>query len=154
MEMIHHLVYPILIVLLVLLVIMTIPRRSLRILVPYGVVFGGLLSSLHFFFLGNVFKIFRFDKLGIFEVGGIPLLSAVAWTFIVMTYLYFWPKNNRYLGYFYAFSWAFLATAFSEVVRQAKIFTCQTWYYPLPMLLVFSAKFALITWLCKPWDIE
>jgi hypothetical protein len=144
------LIYPVLILLVGGFILLTVPRDHLRTLLPYGVVLGGLVDFLECVVTGTL-GITSFKNLWIFHAGGHPLLGHVAWAFIVVFYLYFWPKGNRYLGYLYALAFALLATGFSQVVSQAELFDYAPWFYPLPMFAIFLARFALATWAAKRW---
>lgn len=148
------LVYPVLVLILALFTVITIPRQTIRFLFPYGVVFGGFLNFIIFLLLVNVFKVFHFQNVGFLHVHGQPILGAVSWIFITMIFIYFWPKNNTTLGYFYTMAWAALATGFSQIISHIELLEHSPFMYPLPMLLLFSANFALVTWISKPWDIE
>lgn len=148
------LVFPVLLFLLALLMVITMSRQTIRFLFPYGIVFGGFLNFVLFLFLVNVLKVFTFQNGSFLNVHGQPILGAIAWTFIVMIFIYFWPKNNKTLGYFYTLAWASLATGFSQIIVQIELLEHSPFMYPLPMLLLFSAKFALITWVSKPWSID
>lgn len=79
------------------------------------------------------------------------ILAPLAWTLIIIFYLYFWPRENKQLSYFYTLSWAGLATGFSQVVYLAELFEYKPWLYPLPMLIMFIVRFALAAWVAKPW---
>lgn len=145
------LLYPILVFILIIFLLLTVPRQSLRALMPYGVVLGGLLDFACNLIFGNLFKIFSFHPVDFLTAGEHLLLTPIAWACLVIFYLYFWPTKNQRLGFFYGFAWAILATGFSQIVYQVGLFRYQNWFYPFPMLLMFLARFAIITWIVKPW---
>ena len=104
------LVYPVLIVLVGGFALLTVPREDLRLLLPYGVVLGGLYDYIHGVITGDLLKIGTFQNQHIFAVGDHLILTPIAWTFIMVLYLYYWPQRNKYIGWLYLLSWALLAT--------------------------------------------
>ena len=142
-------IYPTLIFILATFVLITIPRDKLRVLLPYGVVLGGLIDFLDDMVWGNLFRIMSYDQMGIFDASGHLFLAPLAWTLLVVFYLYFWPDDNRYVAYFYVLAWALLATGFSQVVHAAGLFTYSPWFYPFPMLITFLIRFAFIAWMAQ-----
>lgn len=146
---IQFIVYPVLILIVAIFLLITVPRDKLRLLLPYGVVLGGLLDFVDDTIMGKLFKVIAFSELGLFDASGHLIFAPLAWTLIIVFYLYFWPDDNKYLGYLYGFAWALLATAFSQVVYKAELFSYAPWFYPLPMLLTFVLRFAFITWVAQ-----
>jgi len=129
-------------------VLLTVPRDNLRLLLPYGAVLGGLLEYLEGLITGGL-GITAFHNVGLIQAGSNPLLSYIVWTFIAVFFLHFWPRSNEPLGYLYLLGWALLATGFSQVVKGAGLFSYAEWFYPIPMLLLFAARFALKVWVAK-----
>ncbi|HHY15767.1 MAG TPA: hypothetical protein GX521_06800 [Firmicutes bacterium] len=150
----QNLFYPSLILVLVTFILLTVPRRTLRVLIPYGIVFGGLLETLYVWIFQDLLKIIHFQHLGVFECAGHPFFSALAWVLIIVFYLYFWPQGSPFLGYAYYFSWAVLATAFSQLVKHAGLFHYASWFFPFPMFLSYLLWFALPSWAAKPWKSQ
>ncbi len=149
---VQALFYPTLILILAVFLLVTVPRDVMRTLLPYGVVLGGLVDVVCHLLFGNLLKVFSYTNVGVFDVGGGLLIFApLAWTLVIVFYLYFWPVDNRHLGYFYGLAWSLLATAFGQVILNAELFSYTSWFYPLPMLIIFVLRFAFITWVAKPW---
>lgn len=149
----HLIVYPILIFILATFVLITVPRDKLRILMPYGVVLGGLVDFVDDLIFGDLLKITFFDNMGIFEASGHLILAPIAWTLLIIFYLHYWPDNNRYLGYFYALAWVLLSTGFSQIVYAAQLFNYLDWFYPIPMFISFAIRFAIITWIALRFKV-
>ena len=147
------LLYPALILILALFLLITVPRKVFRTLLPYGLVLGGLLDYVCHLVLGDLFKVFSFKNHGIFNVSGQMILAPLAWTLIIIFYLYFWPRENKQLSYFYVLAWGGLATGFSQVVYLAELFEYRPWLSPIPMLIMFLARFAFAGWVAKPWKL-
>lgn len=145
------LLYPTLVLILATFLLITVPRKVFRALLPYGLVLGGLLDYVWNVIFGDLFKIFIYKNNGVFDVSGQMIFAPLAWTLIIVFYLYFWPKENRQLCYFYVLFWGGLATGFSQVVYFAALFEYKPWFYPLPMLIMFLVRFALAAWVAKPW---
>jgi hypothetical protein len=145
------LLYPALILVLLVFLLVTVPHNAFRPLVSYGMVLGGLTDFFSNFVLGDLLRIASFKNLGIFNVSGQVFFAPLAWSLIVIFFLYYWPKENKRLSYFYVLVWAGLATAFSQVVYHADLFEYSPWFYPFPMLIIFLARFAFIAWIAKPW---
>lgn len=143
--------YPGFILIVLIFLLITVPRAAFRALLPYGIVLGGLLDYLWNLVLGNLFRIFVYTNHGIFNVSGQMFLAPLAWTLIIVFYLYFWPRDNRQLSYFYMLAWGGLATGFGQVVYLIELFEYSPWLYPLPMLGLFLARFAFAAWVAKPW---
>jgi hypothetical protein len=148
---IADLFYPTFVLLLAGFVFLTIPRRSLRPLFPYGVVLGGLGEAVYVVLFHFATEIVSFQDVAVWQSGGHRFLSGAAWILIIMIYLYFWPQTSRYLSYAYYFAWAVLATGFSQVVSSIEVFRHVDWFYPLPMLISYLLWFALAAWAAKPW---
>ncbi len=142
------LIYPVLLLLVGGFVLLTVPRDNLRLLLPYGAVLGGLLEYLEGLITGGL-GITAFHNVGLIQAGSYPLLSYIVWTFIAVFFLHFWPRSNEPLGYLYLLGWALLATGFSQVVKGVGLFSYAEWFYPIPMLLLFAARFALKVWVAK-----
>lgn len=143
--------YPGFILILAIFTLITVPRSEFRDLMPYGIVLGGLVDFVSSLIFGTMFKMYTYSNHGIFNVGGHIILASLAWTLVMIVYLYFWPRNNRNLTYFYIAAWAGLATGFSQIVRGIDLFDYSPWYYPLPMLIVHITWFSLAAWVAKPW---
>ena len=139
------LVYPVLIVLVGGFALLTVPREDLRLLLPYGVVLGGLYDYIHGVITGDLLKSAPSepahlrrrrsldphpDRLDVYY-GALPVLLA--------------PKKQVYRLALLAVLGA-LGHGYSQVVRSAGLFTYLPWFYPIPMFLLFLIRFALATW--------
>lgn len=143
--------YPFSVFVLAAFILLAVPRKALRILMPYAFVFGGAFEAVYVWIFQNLLGIIRFQHLGVFESGGRPFLSTLAWVLVIILYLYFWPQESRYLGYAYILSWAGLATAFSQLVKHAGLFHYRDWFYPIPMFISYLIWFGAAAWFAKPW---
>ncbi|NMB00243.1 MAG: hypothetical protein GX971_01780 [Firmicutes bacterium] len=143
----QFLVYPVLVLVVTVFLLITVPRDRFRILLPYGVVLGGLVDFVDDLIVGKLFRAFTFANMGLFDASGHLLLAPIAWTLLVVFYLHFWPDENKQLGYFYALGWTLLATGFSQVVRNVSLFDYSPWFYPVPMFVTFLIRFIFITWI-------
>ncbi|MCK9524428.1 MAG: hypothetical protein M0R49_00655 [Limnochordia bacterium] len=143
--------YPGLILLLLGFLLITVPRTSLRSLVPFGFVLGGLLDGVLNLIFGNVFHFASYINSGMFDASGQLILAPITWILVIIFFLYFWPRDQGNLVYLYVLAWALLATAFSQVVHFLGLFEYSPWMYPLPMLILFLGRFALAAWVAKPW---
>jgi len=145
------LLYPILVLVLTIFLLITVPRGALRSLIPYGLALGGLFDFIWHWLFGHVLGLFAFKNLGIFDFNGHVFLAPLAWTLIIVFYLYFWPREGTKLAYLYVLTWALLATGFGQVVNGVGMFEYEPWVYPFPMLILFLGRFALVAWIAKPW---
>lgn len=149
---IQVLFYPSVVLVLLAFILLTIPRAALRTLVPLGLVLGGLVDTICNFICGNLLRIYSFTSPGILDASGHLILAPLAWSLVIIAFLYFWPsKKFEPLTYFYILAWGLLATGFSQVVDFLELFDYSDWLYPLPMLILFLVRFSLAAWVAKPW---
>lgn len=143
--------YPVFIALVTSFLLIALPRSELRLLIPYGLVLGGLHDYLFSLVFGDLLGFFEFTSPGLFDASGYLVLAPLAWSLVVIFFLYFFPKEHDYLGYLYILAWALMATGYSQVVEHVGLFTYRPWFYPLPLLILAILRFALVAWLAKPW---
>lgn len=141
------LIYPVLLLLVGGFVLLTVPRDNLRLLLPYGAVLGGLLEYLEGLITGGL-GITAFHNVGLIQAGSNPLLSYIVWTFIAVFFLHFWPRStNPGLPVFAGLGSS--GHRFQPGGEGAGLFSYAEWFYPIPMLLLFAARFALKVWVAK-----
>ncbi len=143
--------YPGMIFLLLVVVLVALPRDTLRLLVPLGLILGGLVDTFCTLICSDLLGIYSYTSPPLFDVSGHLILAPIAWSLVIVFFLYFWPKYSKQLGYFYVLTWGLLATGVSQVVHYLGLFDYSDWLYPLPMLFLFLLRFALAAWIAKPW---
>ncbi|HHY09765.1 MAG TPA: hypothetical protein GX528_04275 [Firmicutes bacterium] len=136
---------------IILFALITVPQGTLRRLFPYGVTLGGLLNVTKTYILKDLLGLIHYRNLGVFDCGGQMFFAPLIWTFLIILFLYFWPRDNQILAGAYFLAWAILAAAFGQVLKNAELFACEPWLYPLPKFLIFAGRFALTIWVVKPW---
>ncbi|NLJ79546.1 MAG: hypothetical protein GX335_00755 [Firmicutes bacterium] len=72
------LLYPILIFVLALFLLITVPRKTLRILLPYGIVPGGLVDVAFTFLFQDLFSLVEYQNLWIFNCCGQMFLASLS----------------------------------------------------------------------------
>lgn len=144
-----ELAYPIFVFSTLILALIMIPRELFREYLMYGFLIGGLGDVFNVTLLQNILGIISFKNQGIFYVLGHHALSPLGWTLAVMLFLYFIPRRRVFL-FLYVISWGLMALGFAYIVNNIGLFDFQSWFYPLPAWIIFTAWFAAAAWLfCK-----
>jgi hypothetical protein len=114
-----------------------VPRDSIRRLVPYAIVFGGIVDAFWLLTLTYWLGIAAYINFGPFGFLGIPFFPLLAWSFFFITYLYLLPEK-------YPWNWVFTITAagfsiiFSNVLQNLGIFVWRTNRLAVPMIVYLT----------------
>lgn len=135
-----HFIYPIYTGILALLTFALVPRKEIRRLSMYAIVFGGVTDVFAILLFSNVLGMVDFINFKYFGAFGIPLFPPIAWTTYFIMFMYFMPKNKPW-RYIYPVITASFSTYFGYVLHALGIFN---WYYhPILLLLL-----AFLPWQC------
>jgi hypothetical protein len=115
-----HFIYPLYSGILAIILYCLVPRKSIRRLFIYGVIFGSIIDFaaviVFTFFLG----IGGYINYGPFGFMGIPFFPLIAWCCYFILYFYFLP-NKPYV-YLYPIVAALYSTLFSNILQNIGIF--------------------------------
>lgn len=141
-----ELAYPVFLFATLILTLIMIPKNEYREYLMYGFLVGGLGDVVNVTLLQNILGLIRFKNQGIFYVLGHHALSPLGWTLVIMLFLYFIPRRRIFL-WLYIISWGLMALGFAYTVHNIGLFDFQSWFYPLPAFIIFTAWFAFTAWL-------
>lgn len=145
--MVAALYYPIFLTLTIVLTMILIPRDKYIDYFVYGFILGGLGD----FILNNALRYLGFTgylNAGIFDVGGINILSPLSWVTVAMLFLRFLPQR-RIFTYLYILTFAVFGVAHGYVVNNAGLYTFRPWLYPIPAFFFRFTMFGFMAWIFK-----
>ena len=138
----EHFIYPIYTGILALLAFALVPRKEIRRLGIYAIVFGGLVDVLAILLFTKVLGMGGYINFKYFGAFGIPLFPPIAWTAYYILFLYFMPQNKPWKYIFPVIAGCF-SLYFSYFLQEIGIFR---WNYGSPVLHL------LIIYL--PWEFS
>ncbi len=77
------------------LVLLLVPRERIRLLLPYGIIFGAGLGVLQIAVLQNMLGYWEFRQIDFLTAGGIPLLIAFTWLPAEILFAHFLMELRR-----------------------------------------------------------
>jgi hypothetical protein len=126
-----------------LIMTVIVPRRQIKRLAFWGLIYGSVVDFL-ILILYNVFSIGKYKNYGPFAFMGFPFFPLLAWAFYFIIYLYFLPKPRPF-NYVYSIAAAGYCTIFSNILQNLHIFR---WHYGrlvLPFIIYLLWNLA-VTW--------
>ena len=138
------LIYPLYTGALVILNLALIPRKEIRTLFHWGVLYGGVLDVLILFFISTLFRVGGYKNYGPFSFMGLPFFPPLAWTSYFMLYLYLLPPTKPW-NYFFTVTSAVYNIIFSNVLMNLGIFEWTFSRLVLPCCVYVSWNL-LVTW--------
>lgn len=127
----NHFIYPIYTGLLVLLLFALVPKKEIRRLSVYAIIFGGLMDVL-LIISTRILGMGGFVNFEPFGAFGIPLFPPIAWVAYFIMFFYILPRNKpwKYIFPLVAGSFSFF---FSNVLMELGIIR---WNDRLPILIL------------------
>jgi hypothetical protein len=135
---------------LALTLIVSVPRKDIRRLAIYGIMFGAMndIIALTLGKLLGTYEYINFAPLGYWVY---PFFAPIAWTIFFILYFYFLPKPKP-LMYVYVISGIGYAVFFAQLLFNLGIMVVHPKFFSLYVdrlfdsILVFSLWFPLSTW--------
>lgn len=140
--MLKYFIHPILTSVFGLILIVTVPKREIRRLSIYGIIFGAMMDVLMLTF-GHITGLYAWINYGPFGFLWIPFFSPVSWAIYFILYFYFLPKQIP-LNYIYSVAGIFFAILYTNLVINLGVFYAYNNTY-LP-LFAFIGWFSIATW--------
>jgi hypothetical protein len=139
-----HFIYPIYTSILIVLLFVLVPRKEIRRLAFYGVLFGAV-ADVFFIILIGIIDLGKYLNFKYFGAFGIPFFPPVAWTAYFILYMYILPKAKPW-KYLYPIVASCYSVFFSNVLQALDIIK---WNYGnpiLPWLFIYAPWHIGVTW--------
>lgn len=140
--MVQHLIYLINVAVFSLILVIVVPRKDIRRLSIYGIIFGTLMDIIALL-IGKATGLFGFINYGPFGFKGISIFASGAWAIYFILYFYFLPENKLLIS-IYALTGIIFSVLYTNMVIELGIFS--TVSRILLPLIVFSIWFTVATW--------
>jgi len=128
-----HFIYPIYTSILVLMTFLLVPRKEIRRLAIYAIVFGGLFDVLAVLLFTKILGMASYINFNYFGAFGIPLFPPISWVAYYIMFLYILPYNKPWKYIFPVVAGCF-SLYFAYVLQALGIFR---WNYGSPILHLF-----------------
>ncbi len=138
-----YLIYPIYTVILMLIVFAAVPRKQIKKLVLYGIIFGAI-ADVFVIVLLKLIGAGGYLNLGPFGFMGIPFFPPLAWSAFFILLLHFFPEKGHW-NYIYVLIAAGYSTFFSNVLENLGIFQWNYGGLVVPYV-IYSLWFFSATW--------
>ncbi len=136
--------YPVYTLVIALGLIALVPRKDIKRLAIYGIIFGGV-SDIIVIAVAKIFSIGSHVNFGPFGMFDLSFFPPLAWSIWFIMYLYFLP-NNRILQTVYILAAAGYAMFFSNVLLNYNVLEWHKGRIFVPFLL-YLVWFTLATWI-------
>ena len=137
-----YFIYPIFTMIFSIVLLANVPRKEIRRLSIYGIIFGGILDSLVHLF-GYFTGLFSWINYGPFGFIGVHIFANVSWSIFFILYFYFLPLQKP-LNYVFVGSGIFFSLMYYNMVVDLGILKSSSRVW-LP-LLGFVVWFSIATW--------
>lgn len=137
----NQFIYPIYTGVLSLLAFVLLPRKEIRRLAIYAIVFGGLFDVLAILFFTKFLGMGGYINFKNFGAFGIPIFPPIAWVAYYIMFLYILPRNKPW-NYIFPVVAGCFSLYFSYVLQALGIFR---WNYGSPILHLFAVY---LPWEC------
>lgn len=125
-----------------LILIATVPKKEIKRLAIYGIIFGGMMDVLMLIF-GNVTGLYAWINYGPLGFMGIPIFSNVSWAIFFILYFYFLPSTKP-LNYLYASAGVIFSILYTNMLIDLGVF--KAYNRTLLPLIAFIGWFTTATW--------
>lgn len=137
-----YFIYPIDTIIFSIILIATVPRKEIRRLSIYGIIFGGIMDVLVHFF-GYITGLFSWINYGPFGFIGVHIFANVSWSIYFILYYYFLPKQKP-LNYIFVGAGIFFSLLYYNLIIDLGIFT--SYGRIILPLFGFSFWYVIATW--------
>jgi len=137
-----YFMFPIFTMVFSIVLLANVPRKEIRRLSIYGIIFGGILDSLVHLF-GYFTGLFSWINYGPFGFIGVHIFANVSWSIFFILYFYFLPLQKP-LNYVFVGSGIFFSLMYYNMVVDLGILKSSSRVW-LP-LLGFVVWFSTATW--------
>ncbi|SFG11276.1 hypothetical protein SAMN05660649_00721 [Desulfotomaculum arcticum] len=137
-----HFIYLIYTSVFALILIAVVPKREIRRLSIYGIIFGGIMD-VFMLIMGNITGLFGWINYGPFGFLGIPIFSSISWAIYFILYFYFLPEHKP-LVYVYTAGGIVFSVLYTNIVISLGVFESYNRVW-LP-LMAFILWFSTATW--------
>lgn len=124
------------------ILVTTVPKKEIRYLAIYGIIFGAILDVLAIIF-GRITGLYGYINYGPLGMMGLHFFAPISWTLFYMLYFYFLPKRKP-LMYVYVASAIFYSIFFANLIVNLGIFNLT--HRLLDPLIAFSIWIPTATW--------
>lgn len=125
-----------------LILIATVPKKEIRRLAIYGIIFGGMMDILMLIF-GNITGLYGWINYGPLGYMGIPILADISWAIYFILYFYFLPAKKP-LNYVFACAGIVFSVLYTNLVINLGVF--HSYNRILLPLVSFIGWFSIATW--------
>jgi len=143
-NMLNHFIYPIYTSILALLTFAIVPRKEIRRLAIYGIVFGAV-ADIFFIELLGIMGMGKYINFKYFGAFGISFFPPIAWTAYFILYLYILPKNKPW-KYLFPVIASCYSIYFSNILQAMDIFKWNYGNPVLPLLIIYAPWHFGVTW--------
>jgi len=126
------------------ILVAVVPRKDIRRLSIYGIMFGAI-GDVLVIISGKVFGLFEYVNFHPFGFMCIPFFAPISWTIYFMLYFYFMP-HEKLFRYIYVASAIGYSIMFGNLLVNMNLMVYHHHRFIMP-LITFSLWFILITWL-------
>jgi len=140
-----YFVYPIYTIVLLIITYALVPRREIRYLFRYGIIFGAVTDAVLIILVSKILDWGAYINYGPFAFKGFPFFPLIAWTAYFILYLYLLPKTKPWI-YIFPISAAFYSLLFSNVLQNLGIFKWNWGTIIVPSILYLFWHIA-VTWI-------
>ena len=137
-----YFIYPIYTMVFAIILIANVPKKEIKRLSIYGIIFGGILDAL-VHLLGYFTGLFSWINYGPFGFLGVHIFANVSWSIFYILYFYFLPQQ-KLLDCVFACGGIFFSLLYYNMVMDLGILKSSSRIW-LP-LLGFAVWFSIATW--------
>jgi hypothetical protein len=125
-----------------IILVNTVPKKEIRRLFIYGLIFGGVFDVL-FVSFANLIGEFKYINYEPFGLMGIHFMAPIAWTIFFIMYFYFIPEKRLYI-YLYVATGTFYSILFCQMITKLGILTLA--HGIIDSIVPFVIWFPTATW--------
>lgn len=124
------------------ILVAVVPKKDIRRLSIYGIIFGGLMD-IFMLIMGNVTGLYGWINYGPFGFMGIPIFSPISWAIYYILYFHFIPEQKP-LNYVYMVAGIVFSILYTNLVINLGVFEAAN--RTILPLIAFIFWFSIATW--------